>query len=215
MVDSSEIERRVGAYYTQRVEEHGATARGVDWNSEASQRLRFDQLLKVAPPVGRVSINDYGCGYGGLLDYLDTLGRTVQYHGYDVAPAMIVSALARHPGRTDATFGTDAGELPLADVTVASGIFNVLAGAEESSWQDYVHDTVRRMADRSRQGIAFNMLTSYSDADRMTSRLHYADPGQVFDWCKRELSRHVALLHDYGLWEFTIIVRFDQAGETS
>jgi len=212
MVDSSDIERRVGAYYTSRVEEHGATARGVDWSSEQSQRLRFEQLLTVAPPAGELSINDYGCGYGGLLEHLDELGRPVRYHGHDVSEAMIERALARHEGRADATFATDPVALPQADVTVASGIFNVLAGAGEDAWKDYVRATVRRMAQLSRTGIAFNMLTSYSDADRMTERLHYADPCEMFDWCKRELSRHVALLHDYGLWEFTMIVRFDTSG---
>ena len=28
-----------------------------------------------------------------------------------------------------------------------------------------------------------------------------------FDFCKRNFSRNVALLHDYGLYDFTIIVR--------
>ena len=43
--------------------------------------------------------------------------------------------------------------------------------------------------------------------DRMRDDLYYADPGFVFDHCKRRYSRHVALLHDYGLWEFTVLVR--------
>jgi SAM-dependent methyltransferase len=212
MVDLSDIERRVGAYYTSRVEEHGATPLGVDWNSHASQRLRFVQLLTVARPEGELSINDYGCGYGGLLDYIDALKRTVRYHGHDVSEAMIACATARHEGRQDATFATDPAALPQADITVASGIFNVLAGSDESGWEDYVRATVMRMAKLSRRGIAFNMLTSYSDPGRITPRLHYADPCEMFDWCKRELSRHVALLHDYGLWEFTMIVRFDESG---
>ena len=63
------------------------------------------------------------------------------------------------------------------------------------------------MAERSRQGIAFNMLTSYSDWT--SPKLYYADPLQVFDRCKRELWRDVALLHDYGIYEFTMLVRFD------
>jgi len=29
----------------------------------------------------------------------------------------------------------------------------------------------------------------------------------LFDYCKRTYSRDVALLHDYGLYEFTILVR--------
>ena len=45
------------------------------------------------------------------------------------------------------------------------------------------------------------------DPERMVSRLHYADPLELFDYCKRNFSAAVALLHDYGLYEFTIIVR--------
>ena len=47
---SSDIEARVGAYYAGRLAEHGATARGVDWNGESSQQLRFEQLMRVARP---------------------------------------------------------------------------------------------------------------------------------------------------------------------
>jgi hypothetical protein len=41
----------------------------------------------------------------------------------------------------------------------------------------------------------------------MRSDLHYADPGRLFDYCKRRFARNVALLHDYGLYEFTLLVR--------
>ena len=60
---------------------------------------------------------------------------------------------------------------------------------------------------KSSRGFAFNCLTSYSDADKMRDDLYYADPCKLFDRCKRRYSRRVALLHDYGLWEFTILVR--------
>ena len=49
-----------------------------------------------------------------------------------------------------------------------------------------------------------------SDEDKRRSDLHYADPLAWFDWCKRNASHQVALLHDYGLWEFTIVVRLEQ-----
>jgi len=210
-MDSSEIERRVGEYYSGRIAEHGTTARGVDWNSEASQRVRFDQLLAAAPRGGGdFSLNDFGCGYGALLEYLDEQGRVVRYHGHDISEAMIARAREAHGGRQDVSFGTDPSDIPVADVTVASGIFNVLAGSEEATWPDYVRSTLRSLAERSRSAIAFNMLTSYSDPEYMTERLHYADPREVFDWCKRELSPQVALLHDYGLYEFTVIVRFEE-----
>ena len=63
----------------------------------------------------------------------------------------------------------------------------------------------------SRLGFAFNCLTGYSDADRMRPDLYYGDPLWFFDLCKRKYARNVALLHDYGLYDFTIIVRKDAA----
>jgi SAM-dependent methyltransferase len=209
MAPSSEIERRVGDYYSGKLREHGATHSGVDWNSEESQRLRFEQLLAVVDIDAPFSINDWGCGYGALVEHLDAAGAQFTYVGYDVSEPMVQAARARlgdAPGRVLTTSESD---LPVADYTVASGIFNVLAGAQASGWEEYVRGIVRRMAALSRRGIAFNMLTSYSDPDRMRPDLHYADPCGMFDWCKRNLSRHVALLHDYGLWEFTMLVRFD------
>ena len=57
-------------YYDQKIQAHGATHRGVDWNSPESQRLRFIQLLKVIELSQPFTINDYGCGYGALAAYL-------------------------------------------------------------------------------------------------------------------------------------------------
>jgi hypothetical protein len=59
----------------------------------------------------------------------------------------------------------------------------------------------------SLKGMAFNALTSYSDPEFMKPDLYYPDPLQVFDFCKRNLSKQVALLHDYGIYDFTILVR--------
>ena len=56
-------------------------------------------------------------------------------------------------------------------------------------------------------GFRLRFLTIYSDSDKMRDYLYYADPGVLFDLCKRRYSRNVALLHDYGLYEFTILVR--------
>jgi hypothetical protein len=53
------------------------------------------------------------------------------------------------------------------------------------------------------------MLTSYSDAEKMRDDLYYGDPLIFFDRSKRRHARNVALLHDYGLWEWTLLVRKD------
>ena len=48
----------------------GCDALGVDWPNQGSQYLRFVQLLKICDFGQPISLNDFGCGYGALLEYL-------------------------------------------------------------------------------------------------------------------------------------------------
>lgn len=198
----------VDAYYTDKVKTHGATPRGVDWNSVESQHLRFQQLSGLLPASG-FSVCDYGCGYGSYFDHLAKDRNDFRYVGVDVSAEMVRHARELHAGVANATF--ECAQVPAqADHVVASGIFNVRQQAGDAEWLDYILGTIDAMAAASRKGFAFNCLTSYSDADRMREDLYYADPKRLFDHCMR-ISRHVTLLHGYGLYEFTILVRKEDA----
>lgn len=198
---------RVDQYYTGKIAAHGATARGVDWNSPESQALRFEQLLKICHDRGPFSLNDIGCGYGALVRYLEARGYRCEYRGHDISAKMIEQARACYGSRPDCTFFSDPGCLESADYTVASGIFNVRLDVPLPSWEQYVLETLDRLNGLSRKGFSFNALTSYSDPEYMRPDLFYPDPRDFFDRCQRRYSRHVALLHDYGLYEFTMLVR--------
>lgn len=95
----------------------------------------------------------------------------------------------------------------MTDYTIISGIFNVKHGRGDAQWREYLKNTLDTLNRTSRHGFSFNCLTVYSDADKMRDYLYYSAPCSLFDYCKRNFSRHVALLHDYGLYEFSIIVR--------
>ena len=196
---------KVGRYYAARVREFGSTARGVDWNSEEAQDLRFVQLARLLP--GRpFSLVDYGCGYGALVEFLQGREMQFDYQGFDIAEEMVRRAAEIHPG-PQRRFTTSQESLEPAEYAVASGIFNVRLDTSVDEWSNYVAHTIDALDGLGRSGFAFNMLTSYSDAERMRADLYYADPCAMFDRCKRKYSRDVALLHDYGLYEFTILVR--------
>lgn len=197
---------QVEKYYTQKIGEYGATHKGVDWNSQESQNLRFDQLLRVTRDERDCSIIDYGCGYGAMASYMRGRGYTGQYFGFDISGAMIKAAHEQQSKLLNCTFVTDATSLNIADYTIASGIFNVRQQIPNDQWRTYVVDTIRNMAEHSSKGVSFNMLTIYSDKDKMRSDLFYGDPCFFIDHCIRTYSRHVAMLHDYGLYEFTILV---------
>jgi SAM-dependent methyltransferase len=199
----------VAAYYGAKIRTHGATPQGVDWNSEASQNLRFSQLARIIGISEACFINDLGCGYAAFFDYLS--GRSTEFHylGVDISPDMVAAARSRHAHdpRFDVRIGSQCPQK--AHYTVASGIFNVRVDASDEAWLAHVHATIQHMDAVSTRGFAFNCLTKYSDPEFMRADLYYADPCSLFDRCKRVYSRNVALLHDYGLFEFTILVRKD------
>jgi SAM-dependent methyltransferase len=203
----TDLLNEVANYYSEKLAQHGETPRGVDWNGEESQTLRFEQLCKIVTTPDAFSVNDLGCGYGALFDFLNIRYPAISYLGVDVSEDMIQAAKQRYQDNTQARFITSAEPNNLADYGVASGIFNVRLGRSDAEWRDYLEATLDVLNQTSRLGFAFNCLTSYSDEDKKRDYLYYADPCLLFDFCKRRYSRQVALLHDYGLYEFTILVR--------
>jgi SAM-dependent methyltransferase len=198
----------VKSYFDKRIQEHGASPRGSDWNSEVSQNTRFDQLLKVVETQS-FSLLDYGCGYGALADYLDAKSFDVNYYGYDILESAIDTARKAHIDKRRHVFFTDKSQLPTCDYTVASGIFNFRGEQSFENWTEYMLGILSEFNQLSRHGFSSNFLTKYSDADKMRPDLYYADPVFLFDYCKRNFSKNVALLHDYRLYDFTLIVRKD------
>ncbi len=205
-LDPSLLEE-VAAYYTEKVVRHGQTPQGVDWNSEAGQWLRFRQLTKVIEDDQPFSINDLGCGYGALFDFLLKYYPHATYTGIDISEMMVEAARQRHAGHPQARFICAGESDQIADYIVTSGIFNVRFNRTTTEWQAYFESTLDSLNRTSRLGFAFNCLTSYADIDKMKLNLYYADPCLLFDICKRKYSRNVTLLHDYGLYEFTILVK--------
>ena len=198
-------------YFNEKIEKHGATPLGVDYNGREAQEIRFEQLAKVIDPSTPFSVIDFGCGYGALFEFLGTKNRQFEYYGYDMLEKMIVTGREAHKDFSNAHFTHQANELPLSDYLLAGSIFNNKFDASYDEWQNLVLETLKQMNSLCEKGFSFNMLTKYSDADRMAERpdLFFCDPLFFFDFCKHNFSRNVALLHDYGLYDFTILVRKD------
>lgn len=203
-------------YYRAALTRHGATPKGVDWNSLESQLLRFTKLCSLFSEDERsFSLLDYGCGYGRLFEYLLGGSNLECYIGYDIVPEMLQAAAAKYggvvgagaPGSAPAIWLTTLPPTLVADYAVASGIFNVKQDRTYDEWKAYIIEVLDDLNRRSRRGFAFNILTSFSDAEYMKNHLYYADPCEWFVHCKNEYSKKVALLHDYELYEFTMIVR--------
>ena len=75
MVDIAPIVR----HYEKCFKQHGCTPKGMDWPNETDLATRFDVMLDLIDGSHeKLSVLDLGCGYGALLDHLETrdeLGR--------------------------------------------------------------------------------------------------------------------------------------------
>lgn len=201
----------VEKYYRERLRRHGATALGVDWSSPMSQRLRFVQLLKVVDwKRTPLSLHDLGCGYGALLEHLQDRHQDAKVHylGTDLSEAMIERARRRWVGkRVHASFERTPASLPMADYTIASGIFNVCLGHPELLWEDHVRSTLRQMRDVSRLGFSVNFMSSTMKRLRpdAVGQLYTTEPSAWATYCTEQLGCQVQLVQDYGLSEFTLL----------
>lgn len=199
----------VRALYTDNLAEHGLVSRSVGWPDAASQRLRFDKLalvLEATDPQRAISVTDLGCGYGAMFHYLDDRNRPPvgRYVGYDISEPML-DAARRHCDDPRVVLVNSSEPVEVTDYAFVSGTFNVRMGASEEAWEGHVREAVATLCSHVRRGLAFNLLTTYVDWRK--EDLYYADPGRFFDFCRRELSRYVTLVHDYPLYEWTMLVR--------
>ena len=210
-MSNEETQRKLNQYFSEKLSKFGATPQGVDYNGSEAQERRFTQLVKIIDPSRPFSVIDYGCGYGAMFDFLSKTGWQFEYYGMDLIEEMVLAGRDAHRDHPNAHFTIHASEVPMADYLMAGAIFNIKLDESYENWQTFVTHTLIAMHSLCSKGFSFNMLTKYSDVARMAERpdLFFGDPLYFFDYCKRNFSRNVAILHDYGLYDFTILVRKD------
>jgi SAM-dependent methyltransferase len=200
---------KVKEYFARQLVLYGTTPQGVDFSSVETHETRFAQLIKIFGANLLYSLLDFGSGFGAFYDYLIRLGHHPNYVGYDISLPMVEKGRTLHAENPACRFTTDLADVPVLDYATLCGTFNMKLDADDETWTKIVVECLQQMDAHASRGFSFNMLTKYSDPEKMRPDLYYADPLFFFDYCKRNFSKNVALLHDYKLYDFTILVRKD------
>ena len=200
----------VGDYYTEKLHRHGATPAGADWASAMGQDLRFALLLRLCDFSAPFSLNDVGCGYGALLDYLQRRhpgpGLGIDYLGVDISAAMVACARQQWRDHAGARFIEGSKAPRIADYAVASGIFNVVPPAAAAGWTEVVAGTLSEMHATARHGFAVNFMRAAPGKSDQPG-LFRTQPGPWVAYCEGTMGAAVTLVETHALGEFTLLVR--------
>lgn len=190
-------------HYESALERGADSGQKVGWRDTTAQVLRFQSISRILDGITFNSLCDFGCGTGDLLRFLRTQGWAGSYHGLDVSPKMVSAGTSQF--RSDRLAQFEVSTSPVkADVTIASGVFNVLLRNSQEGWQEYCRESVYQMWESSSRAIVFNMLSTDSDPSRRKSELAYMDPSDWLSYCRQRLSDRVRLDQTYGQFDFTI-----------
>ena len=207
---SEEFIKANKALYKEMLKEHGIGSAGVGMGTEERRQLRFDQLLELVDSNrdSPFSLLDYGCGNGGLSTRGRFLFPSLIYTGFDInndALAVAKEQLKSDPNQV--SWVNQLSDNETFDYVLSSGLFGVSVIYPMDIWNEKVKETLHEFDKYSKKGFAFNSLTIHSDKEHMKDWQYYADPAELLAYCRKHFSDNVQLLDDYGLFEFTILVR--------
>jgi len=166
-----------------------------------SQLQRFAALCGWGDMSGCVVL-DLGCGHGDLRPFLAERFSDMQYLGVDFLKEFVAVAEQRYghlPGTQFLQADFLTAGLPDVDIVIASGSLNYRSDNELHPWQ-----TISRMWNCARKGIAFNLLDArHFVADDI---LGGYDPDEVLRFC-RQLAPEAELLTGYLPDDMTLFLR--------
>jgi len=140
-------------FYKASLQKYAQTPKGVQWNSLASQQIRFEALVHLLPDdLSPYTLVDAGCGFGDFYTFLQTRNKLPKkYIGIDCLDFMC-SIASRNTQQTiiheDILHPK---QLPVADFYICSGALNTL-----SKFESYLF--IQNCYQHAREGVVFNTL---------------------------------------------------------
>jgi cyclopropane fatty-acyl-phospholipid synthase-like methyltransferase len=191
-------------------DKYGDNYLGVGWTkNEDSADVRYKVMLGlIKQDLGdKVTLLDFGCGASHLYEYiLREKLENIEYSGLDLSEKFI--DLSRNKFPTLPYYSLDVLEdrmmLPDFDYVVFNGVFTMKCDLSFDEMLEYFQAVVSRMFDKTRLGLAFNVMSKQVDWER--EDLFHLPFDVLASFLTSSISRNFVIRHDYGLYEYTAYV---------
>ncbi len=135
--------------------QHGYHPHSLMWSNTEVQELRFKILADIGIKKGN-SLLDVGCGFGDFSHFLSKKNTPVEFTGIDVSAELLAEGNRHFP-----ELNLVEGDLFDFNPKQQSYDYVTLSGALNRKYDgasDYAFQTIRRMFETCKKGIAFNLL---------------------------------------------------------
>lgn len=192
------------------LEKYGDNYLGVAWTKKKEDvdtryKVMLDVIKEDTP--GRIRLLDFGCGASHLYEYilLHKLDH-IEYSGLDISEKFMSLSRSKYPAinyyHVDVL--EDCADLPDFDYIVINGVFTAKCKLSFDEMLSYFQETVIRVFEKAKMGIAFNVMSKQVDWER--EDLFHLPFDLLSSFLTKNISRHFIIRHDYGLYEYTTYV---------
>lgn len=197
----------IAKHYEDCFKKHGATPKGVDWPNLKDALKRHQVMLAPASMHESFTILDFGCGYGHLLDTLNSQfnDRKWLYTGMDISSEFIGFCQSQHPEHQFICQDILTSPAKVkADHVIANGVFTE---KRELDWDNMWHfftSTIKALWQMTDKTLSFNLMSKNVDWER--DDLFHVSLDQLTEFLCKHLSRNFVIDNNYGLYEYTVHV---------
>ena len=201
---------KLSIHYDKLFDKYGNSVKSSQQSSRATQIKRMKILTKDIIFKRDDKVFDFGCGTGYLFNFLKKKKKfNGIYHGCDISEKIISYNLTKFKSSRVLFLNQNILKKKLNmkyDYIFINGTFNNYTG-NNMQWMKKV---LSKLILNTKKKLIFNNLSRY--VDYKDNKLFYADPLEIFDFCKRKLSKNVSINHGYCIkkgvipYEFTTTV---------
>lgn len=193
------------------VKSHGATPEAV-WldrsNAQEKGVRRCDAIFRMLDSRAGSTILDLGCGPGLALGYLeDRHGPMAErYLGVDISESLIDTARLAWPHHKFETrdIVTDPLLAMHHDFTAINGVLTAKYALTHSAMECFVTEFLIAAWQSTSVAMSFNVMSIH--VDWMRDDLFHWPLDRAAGFCISQLSRHINIIADYDLYEYTVQV---------
>ena len=205
-----ELEENITKTFTDRFANYGPRPEASLWFCSKRQHARFEIIRDIIDNnrnQNHFTINDIGCGYGALLDYILKYQKKylTSYNGFELAQNLIDFCENKYSAFDFSRFQLGIKNISSADFCVMSGTFNYAPHTSLEAWRNYLKHQLKKIWNVTDNSMVFNLMIE-NVAKISDSHICYEELPKILSFCNNQFGNS-QVIKDHRLpREVTIVV---------